>query len=285
MKNFIRRVFPKAFITDLGSAVAEELKPFIKDVTSTAIRQCTQTRAENSDSVATSADEAKAKLLWDENIHLEYEEWDEEIKTWPRSETAMGYATYQHSNIMPDSIVELLPREKDEYDILDVGSGPRCWFGSTIPNKTVNLTCCDPLAEFYKESYRKYDIPQVYDLIKAEAEKLLETFRYNQFDLVTARNCLDHSYSPEQSILQMATCSKRHILLLHCLNEGKTAWYNGLHQWDFDVEDGDFVIKGNVGKINFTKKYAHLFKHETRFFDSHWRGQTQHWFELILEKK
>ncbi len=188
------------------------------------------------------------KKIWESDLHQEEEEWERFLQ----EELAAGaepYYRYRRAPV-PEAIVELLPKEANEYDILDVGSGPRSFVGYKIEGKVVRLSCCDPLADRYTEFFRKNNIEQPVKPIKQDGERLLETFSFNQFDCVAARNCLDHAYSPEQCILQMATVSKRYVYLLHLRNEAENALYSGLHNWNFDVEEGDFVIRGINGKVN-----------------------------------
>jgi hypothetical protein len=90
---------------------------------------------------------------WMRDLHYEYEEWDEIIREWSTSDSGIGWATYQHAYIVPDEIRRLLPTEKQSYRICDVVSGPRCWMGNSIEGKTVELVCCDPLAEYYVDCY------------------------------------------------------------------------------------------------------------------------------------
>jgi hypothetical protein len=226
-----------------------------------------------------------AKDIWQEHLSDEWEHWERVIRDeWAVPPGGNSWILY-HDAYVPDNIVKLLPGDKKTYKILDVGSGPRSAFGNQIKNKSVDLVCCDPLADKYTELLKKYRIPQVVPLMQVEAEKLLEHFSFNQFDIVLARNCLDHAYSPEQCILQMAAVTNNCVYLLHCVNEGANANYHGLHKWDFELINGDFVIKGKDDVLNFTKKYAHLFEMQCRQYDEVWCKQTQHWIEVILRKK
>jgi hypothetical protein len=228
------------------------------------------------------------KKIWLGNLHTEYEDWDRVIQEWSKSDSGIAWATYRNSNVIPNEIQRLLPSSGPEpYRICDVGSGPRCWMGNVIEGGgcVCELVCCDPLAEYYEESFARYGIQQTVPIVKVDGENLLEKFEYNSFDVVAARNSLDHSYSPEQCILQMGSVSKKYVYLLHCINEGKNANYNGLHNWDFDYRQGNFIIESVAGTVNFSKKYSHLFGFSVRTFDKEWNGIMQHWLEIILDKE
>jgi SAM-dependent methyltransferase len=94
----------------------------------------------------------------------------------------------------------------------------------------------------------------------AEAEKLTESFPENSFDLVSARNSIDHTYDPLEAIKQMLRCVKEnHILAMdHVENEGNNQHYRGLHQWDLTVERAEFLIRGKGRVINVSRELASL---------------------------
>ncbi len=58
---------------------------------------------------------------------------------------------------------------------------------------------------------------------KLEAEKITVRFKENIFDLVFARNSINHSYFPEISVLEMIKVIKKncYVLLLHRTNEAE----------------------------------------------------------------
>jgi hypothetical protein len=84
----------------------------------------------------------------------------------------------------------------------------------------------------------------------------------------------------------MGMVSNSYVYLLHLRNEGEHANYQGLHQWNFNIQGNDFIIKHRTGAIlNFTEKYSHLFEFYIRTFDDLWHGENQHWLEVILKKR
>jgi len=133
--------------------------------------------------------------------------------------------------------------------ILDVGSGPLTRIGSRWPGHEVQITATDPLANQYNALLNRLQIPHRVPVTFAHAEKLLEVFPPNFFDLAYASNSLDHGYDPLKAIEQMLAVTKpgSYVYLWHFSNEGRHECYKGMHQWNFDTKRGDFVI-GN-GKI------------------------------------
>ena len=79
---------------------------------------------------------------------------------------------------------------------------------------------------------------------QCESEKLTEVFGTNAFDLVYARNTLDHSYDPVKAIRSMIDVVKPgcHALLEHAQNEAEEENYMGMHQWNLSVDDGRFYV-------------------------------------------
>ena len=153
----------------------------------------------------------------------------------------------------------LLPQ--DEIHILDVGAGPLTYLGRKFHGKQINITAVDPLADEYDKILAKYQVQPLIRTEKLAGEELTTRFQPNTFDLVFARNSIDHSYDPERVILQMIEVVKpgRYVLLEHLPNEASKHHYIGLHQWNFSVSaDGDFLINSKLGNVNFTKKYKDI---------------------------
>ena len=128
--------------------------------------------------------------------------------------------------------------------ILDVGSGPLTILGKRWGDRTLEITATDPLADQYAMLFERVGTTPPVMPVHSVAEQLTDTFDESSFDLVYARNCLDHGYDPLQAILQMIKVAKPGcvVLLQHAINEGEHEGYGGLHQWNFCVRDGRFVI-------------------------------------------
>lgn len=154
--------------------------------------------------------------------------------------------------------IEHLPQ--DEIRILDVGAGPLTVLGKKHPSKRLAITAVDVLAKRYDELLDRYGIQPVVRTQYAEAEKLTEWFPQNSFDLVNARNCLDHTADPIEAIRQILLITKkdRFAFLDHVENEGEKQRYRGLHQWNFTVMDGNFIIEGAREVTNISSLFGHL---------------------------
>jgi ubiquinone/menaquinone biosynthesis C-methylase UbiE len=133
--------------------------------------------------------------------------------------------------------------------------------------------------------FNKYQVAPLVKTRKADAENLEKIFPQNSFDLVFARNCIDHAYNPENAIKSMIGVLKKgcFLLLEHIPNEAENEKYQGLHQWNFSQNEiGDFLISSKSKKINMTKKYADLCYISCETIDV---GRNDLWFITKILKK
>lgn len=142
--------------------------------------------------------------------------------------------------------------------ILDVGAGPVTHLGYTYPGKQLLICAIDPLAEEYARLLRELHVECPIPTIKGQGERLLDQFEPESFDLVYASNSLDHSYNPlaiVDNMLQVVTRGG-FVMLRHYRNEGRTGNYHGLHQWNFDIRNGDLVIWNERQRHNLSHGFA-----------------------------
>lgn len=128
--------------------------------------------------------------------------------------------------------------------LLDVGAGPVTQLGKLWPDRTVRITAIDPLANEYNELLDEARIIPPVRTRFGHGETLTQQFSPNTFDFVCAINALDHSYDPLFVIQGMVDVVKpgSWVKLIHFVNEAEAAGYTGLHQWNFALEEGEFVI-------------------------------------------
>jgi SAM-dependent methyltransferase len=188
----------------------------------------------------------------DDATELWWERLDDETAFWYRWLRDQGGEWPDDFTFRMDPNSELQSDVRDYLDfapgahlrILDVGSGPLTILGKCWGNRAVAITAVDPLADRYAMLFDQMGlVPPVMPVV-GEAERLAEIFNDDSFDLVYARNCLDHGYDPLASIQQMLKVVKPGsvVFIEHAINEGERQQYKGLHQWNFSVDDGRFVI-------------------------------------------
>jgi SAM-dependent methyltransferase len=199
--------------------------------------------------------ESKRKI----GLRLEIQFWDDYFRTeglWSEN-YSLGFDPDLPLQPRPAA---LLPSQS-EVHILDVGAGPLTYLGRKCEDTRVDIIAVDPLADEYDRILLKYGIQPLVRTQKLAAEDLTKRFAPNTFDLVFARNCIDHAYDPGRAILQMIEVVKsgRYVLLEHRPNEAENENYTGLHQFNFSVSpDGDFLIGSKSEVVNISKKYAEL---------------------------
>jgi len=116
--------------------------------------------------------------------------------------------------------------------LLDVGAGPLTFLGRTHPGWTLEVTAVDALGEQYAKLMDEFALTPPVVTQPCETEKLTTLLPPGHFDLVAARNTLDHSYDPVLAISEMARCTRpgAPLLLIHHRNTAEDESYHGLPQ-------------------------------------------------------
>jgi SAM-dependent methyltransferase len=126
--------------------------------------------------------------------------------------------------------------------ILDCGAGPLTFIGKRLPDYTLEVEAADALGNAYNDTLDRLGITPPVRTQQCETEHLSEVFTPNSFDIVYARNTLDHSHDPVRAIREMLACAKPGgvAVLAHVQDVGVLEKYIGMHQWNFHV-DGNTV--------------------------------------------
>lgn len=137
-----------------------------------------------------------------------------------------------------EDLLSRLPRR--QFYVLDVCSGPV----TTVGKKSVfdvTLIATDPLADKYNRMLAKRNIvPPVRSM-----DIPLSVFDDEVFDVVFARNSIDHAENPYETIQSMKRVCRGYVLMEHFLNTGYKEGYRGLHQWNFADIGGDTLLIWN----------------------------------------
>lgn len=218
------------------------------------------------------------RAIWREGIDSELEFWD----AWART-GGLEWKEEFDERLDPDTplqpeICQLLDPALERVRLLDVGSGPLTCLGKRWGERRIEITAIDPLAERYLQILDKYNLRPPVAPVTGEAERLREYFPVDSFDLVHARNCLDHSWDPEAAIIEMLAVVKpgSYVLLQHRINEGENVGYEGLHQWNFFAQGGEFHIGSRRRRRNISRRLRGLARVECE--------EQGDWIEVILQK-
>jgi SAM-dependent methyltransferase len=147
---------------------------------------------------------------------------------------------------------ELDRHPAQEISILDVGAGPVTRLGYRYPGKALRIVPVDPLAEAYARLLADANLVPPISTLAVAGEALVDQFGPRAFDIAYAVNSLDHSADPFTIISNMVAVLRAGgiVLLRHKRNEGESARYGGLHQWNFDVVEDNLIVWNNAVEVN-----------------------------------
>jgi len=196
------------------------------------------------------------RLWWRSRTSSEVDFWAGWLVGAPGTEQ---WASDREARLDPDTTIrdplvraELERNPAEEVSILDVGAGPVTRLGYRYPGKKLTIVPVDPLADEYDRLLRDAKLDPPIRTVRVAGEALAEHFGSRRFDIAYATNSLDHSADPFTIISNMAAVVRVGgvVLLRHKRNEGDSARYGGLHQWNFDVVDDGLVIWNNAIQVN-----------------------------------
>ncbi len=210
-----------------------------------------------------SLDKNRAKraheAAWQSGIATEIAFWDDFVATggglWPDD----FQERMDPAHPLQESIIAALGKTAPpQLKMLDVGAGPLTYLGKVWPGHTLAITAIDPLAEEYAAIFQKYDLTPPIRTEIGFAERLVEQFGENQFDLVHARNCIDHGYDPALAIEQMVAVTKPGgvVYMHHAVNEATMQAYHGFHQWNLHGTPHCLYVSSRERTINVTQRLA-----------------------------
>jgi hypothetical protein len=156
--------------------------------------------------------------------------------------------------------------------LLDVGAGPFTVVGCRYPGKELQITAVDPLADDYARLIAASGLHAPVATTACAGEALVDRFGVQRFDVVHARNCLDHSFDPALCIQQMTAVARigGYIALKHHVREAESQHYHGLHQHNFDVAAGTLVVWGRDRRVTIDEMCPGQLEPEHVVVDNGW---------------
>jgi SAM-dependent methyltransferase len=212
------------------------------------------------------------RLLWRTRHASEVDFWAGWLVGAPGTEE---WKSDRDARLDPDTQIvdplvhaELDRNPAEAISILDVGAGPVTKLGFRYPGKTLTIVAVDPLADEYERLLRDAGLDPPVRTIRVAGEALVEHFGRGRFDIAYATNALDHSADPFIIISNMVAVVRPGgvVVLRHKRNEGESARYWGLHQWNFDVVDNSLLLWNNAAEVNVGSALAE-------------RAETSAWIE------
>lgn len=199
------------------------------------------------------------RLEWEKHTHEEVEFWDKWFRTrggqWPEDYLRRIDPRQRLPDLIEKALVDKGVERGSAIRILDLGSGPLTAVGSRSDRYSVEVVAIDPLADAYNLLIRKHGIAAPLLPQQGEAERLDCLFPPETFDLVWVCNSLDHSYDPVLGIFQAFKTLKTGgtMLIVFHPNEADVGNYQGLHNWNFDVRAGKFIIESRGRLIDMSE--------------------------------
>jgi SAM-dependent methyltransferase len=196
------------------------------------------------------------RLIWRARRKSEVDFWADWLAGAPGTEQ-WGWDRAQRldpATAIRDALVreELDRLARDEVSILDVGAGPLTSLGYRYPGRALRIVPVDPLADDYDRLLGEAGLEPPIRTTLVAGEALVEHFGHRSFDIAYAANSLDHSADPLTIISNMVSVVRigGAVLLRHKRNEGESARYGGLHQWNFDAVDGRLLLWNDTVEID-----------------------------------
>jgi len=206
---------------------------------------------------------------WESGIPLELLFWDMWLASggepWPED---FQYRTIADAPLQSHITDALSAHVGTDVRALDVGAGPLTYLGKQWAGHNLTITAIDPLADEYDTLLTKHRVTPLVRTQKGFAERLVAQFGENRFDLVHARNCIDHSHDPWRAIQEMVAVAKPGglIYMHHAVNEAETQNFQGFHQWNLFCHDGDLYIGDQREEINVSQRLDPLARVESQLW-------------------
>jgi glycosyltransferase involved in cell wall biosynthesis/SAM-dependent methyltransferase len=188
--------------------------------------------------------------IWNDGLPSEVEFWRNYLHTRGGSCHAEKEFQFRFDPEAPlqEWACELLPTGSEAVRILDVGAGPATWLGKKVAGRKVEIVAIDPLGDVYNKLMAEDGVPSPSAVtITCAAEDVLKHFESSSFDLVFARNSIDHArdaFLALENVFKMVRPGGA-LLLVHKMQEGRNQSYLGLHQWDFILRSGELFISNH----------------------------------------
>ncbi len=169
-----------------------------------------------------------------------------------------------------------IPPEAD-VKIIDVGSGPLSYVAGRHDKFKVELTAVDPLANDYNALLDAEGIVPSVRVEEGFVETLGGAFPRDHYHVVWCCNALDHALDPVLGLFNLLLVCRPNgvVLLLFHPNEADGGRYGGLHQWNFDVVDGQFMIEQTGRKLNVSRLVESQCSISTRRFGAKKGGKER----------
>lgn len=226
-------------------------------------------------------------FVWLDNLESEMEYWVKTVADVRGGSHSYNTKCRKNSRFTHSAI---LKRVKADEIVMDIGCGLVSKFGDQLDRGgRVNLVPVDALAHFYNVINSRIEDGYKRDYLCRFGmfEFLGNTFGRNYADYIIVENALDHCIDPWRSIVECLYVLKTggHMYLNHRRAEAVYENWVGLHKWNLDCRDGDFLIWNKENAVNVTERLKDYAEVHVRYDDSvHVRECQNVGVELIKKR-
>lgn len=202
------------------------------------------------------------KSDWEQEINEEIAFWANWLETkgskWPEDYRRRLDPEQRLPPLIEKSLLGKGIAKGTAVKVLDLGAGPLTLVGKSSEYFQVDVLPVDPLAEEYNQLLDEYHVDVPVRTVKGAAETLDCVVGEEKFNVIWICNSLDHSYDPVLGLFQAykALAPEGSVLLIFHPNEADVAGYHGLHNWNFDVRDGNFLIESRGRMVNVSEMFS-----------------------------
>ncbi len=225
--------------------------------------------------------------VWLDNLGSEIEYWVRDVVDVKGK--SHGYHTMCREN---DRFThkDIKKKVKNNEIVMDIGCGLVSKYGERLDGgDTINLVPVDALAHFYnvingriQDGYKKD-----YECHLGLFEFLGNTFGRNYADYIIVENALDHCIDPWRSLIECLYVLKVDgcMYMSHRRAEAVYENWSGLHKWNIDCCDKNFLIWNKENAVNVTEKLKDYAEIHVRYDQSVHVRECQNVSVEIIKKR
>ncbi|MCM1182635.1 MAG: hypothetical protein NC337_04585 [Roseburia sp.] len=155
--------------------------------------------------------------------------------------------------------------------VVEIGTGLYPYSGETLDSgEKISFVPIDALGPFYNQINARMCKSKIKEIQFGMFEFMSYFFAENHADMIIINNALDHCVDPFRSIIESLHILKTdaRMYLGHRRVEAVHEVWTGMHQWNMDYINGDFVIWNRENAINVSQELKNVAEINVRCDDS-----------------